>query len=120
MGTAFNDRLADEFAAVMLVLSFVDPALNLTRIKPDPKFINEDIMSFMHQKEMKFHYEEAKSDCSVTQKLDVDMFCFCMTAWLDGTTSKGVYGEQQKEFNMYQCCFCSMWYHKYCLKNLWP
>ena len=50
MGTAFNDRLVDEFAAVMLVLSFVDPALNLTRIKPDPKFINEDIMSFMRQK----------------------------------------------------------------------
>ena len=116
MGTVFNDRLADEFAAVMLVLSFVDPALNLTRIKPDPKFINEDIMSFMCQKEMKFHYDEAKSDCSVTQKLDVDMLCFCMTAWLDGTTSKAVYGEQQ-EFNMYQCCFCSMWYHKYCLKT---
>ena len=116
MGTAFNDQLADEFAALILVLSFADPSLNMTRIKPDPKFIEEDLMSFMDQEVTKFHYEVTKFDCSKTQLMQADMLCFCMTTWLDGTTSKAIYGDQQKEFNMYQCTLCAMWYHKYCLK----
>jgi len=48
----------------------------------------------------------------------IDLYCFCLTAWIDGSTSKSIYGEQQKQFKVYQCSNCNNWFHKECLTKL--
>ncbi|XP_065887174.1 uncharacterized protein [Dysidea avara] len=45
----------------------------------------------------------------------VQLFCYCQTPWVDGSTSAALYGNSQRDFNMYNCSKCDNWFHKYCL-----
>lgn len=50
-----------------------------------------------------------------TKEDTVDISCLCRTPWIEGTTSKAIYGDKQKLFNMHICCKCNNWYHYHCL-----
>ena len=55
-----------------------------------------------------------KPYCHATNKTVV-LHCLCCP-WIEGTTSKAVYGEKlQKSFDMHVCIKCNTWFHKYCL-----
>jgi len=45
----------------------------------------------------------------------VQLYCYCQTPWIDGSTSAALYGDSQRDFNMYNCSVCDNWFHKYCL-----
>jgi hypothetical protein len=62
--------------------------------------------------------DEETEAFSVTYEETVMCFCFCMTAWIDGTTSAAIYGCEQKQFNAHCCSKCNNWFHMYCLKML--
>ena len=38
---------------------------------------------------------------SVVEK--IQLLCVCLTPWIDGSTSKAIYQEKQKEYNVYVC-----------------
>ncbi len=46
---------------------------------------------------------------------NVPLICICQTPWIEGSTSKAVYREKQKQFNSHRCCTCLRWFHYYCL-----
>ena len=50
---------------------------------------------------------------SQTEK--VVLYCLCQSPWIEGTTSKAIYGKDQKEFNSHACVKCENWFHKHCL-----
>ena len=43
------------------------------------------------------------------------LYCFCLTAWIDGSTSLAIYEQQQKEYKEFECSKYKDWYHKACL-----
>ena len=47
---------------------------------------------------------------------DVSLLCICCCPWIEGTTSRAIYGDRQKEFNVHNCVKCLNWFHTYCLK----
>ena len=88
----------------------------LAKVKVDTNFSSQDICSYIRNKKASFHFSMNNSDhCeSVVQK--TQLLCMCKTAWIDGTTSKAIYQERQKEYNAYQCFLCKNWFHMQCLK----
>ena len=50
-----------------------------------------------------------------TQVDHVQLYCYCLTPWIEGTTSYAIYGDKQKDYNVYNCSECDNWYHKCCL-----
>ena len=42
-------------------------------------------------------------DFCKTQVENVPLLCYCLTPWIDGSTSAAIYGKKQKEFNVYNC-----------------
>ena len=50
----------------------------------------------------------------LTQRLI--LYCLCRSPWIQGTTSKAIYGGNQKSFNSHVCCRCQNWFHIYCLQ----
>ena len=57
----------------------------------------------------------AKKDYSKTVQDTVQLYCYCKSPWVDGSTSAAIYGNSQRDFNMYNCSTCDDWFHKYCL-----
>ena len=55
------------------------------------------------------------SDFCKTQVDHVQLYCYCLTPWIKGTTSYAMYGDKQKDYNVYNCSECDNWYHKCCL-----
>ena len=55
------------------------------------------------------------SDFCKTQVDQVQLYCYCLTPWIEGTTSHAIYGDKQKDYNVYNCSGCDNWYHKCCL-----
>ena len=47
--------------------------------------------------------------------LTVQLYFYCKSFWVDGSTSAAIYGNSQWDFNMYNCSICDNWFHKYCL-----
>jgi len=45
----------------------------------------------------------------------VQLYCYCQTPWVDGSTSAAIYGNAQRDYNMHNCSKCDNWFHKYCL-----
>ena len=43
------------------------------------------------------------------------LYCFCLTTWIDGSTSLAIYEQLHKEYKAYECSRCKNWYHKACL-----
>ena len=57
----------------------------------------------------------SNSDFCRTQVDCVQLYCYCLTPWIEGTTSLAIYGDKQKEYNVYNCSGCDNWFHKCCL-----
>ena len=116
LGVTCCDKQADKIAAILLVASCRDPSISISRVKVDTLFSSQDIYSYMKNKTTSFHLSIGNSDHykSVVEK--IQLLCVCLTPWIDGSTSKAIYQEKQKEYNVYQCSHCKNWYHKYCLK----
>lgn len=47
----------------------------------------------------------------------MSLICYCLTSWVEGSTSCAIYGSKQKEFMAYSCIEYDNWYHKHCLKT---
>ena len=54
------------------------------------------------------------SDFRKTQVDHVQMYCYCLTPWIEGTKSYAIYGDKQKDYNVHNCSGCDNWYHKCC------
>ena len=94
-----------------------DPDTCLANIRIDLKSTTQDILNFVKRRTIFFHTSICKQQYRKSQVNDVELLCFCLTLWIEGSTSKAVYQEGQKEYNVYNCSRCNNWYHKACLKT---
>ena len=56
-----------------------------------------------------------KKDFCKNKEEEIYLYCYCLTTWIEGTTSTAFYGNMQREFNMYNCSKCDNWFHRFCL-----
>ena len=52
----------------------------------------------------------SNSDFCKAQVDRVRLYCYCHTPWIEGTTSYAIYGDKQKEYNVYNCNGCDNWF----------
>ena len=118
----FNTDYADVITAVLLIGVCMDEHLDLSKVKLN----NEDAIRWLHNflslKEVKLN-DKMFDLCTKSEEKpemdEVQLHCFCLTPWIDGSTSKAIYNTQQKDYKAYQCCICLDWFHKACLVKLY-
>ena len=90
---------------------------NLFKVRLNLNLSAEQLLQFMkdNHETIAMNTGSDKDYCP-TEVVNIELHCFCMTPWIDGSTSAAIYGSKQKEFNMHNCCKCNKWYRKYCLR----
>ena len=77
------------------------------------------IMGIVSNKTDVVSFTVANGPYCKTEKMAIDLLCFCYTPWIEGSTSKALYGKKkQKIFNVHCCSNCNNWYHTHCLQFL--
>lgn len=106
-GVQFSDDKADEISAMLLLVACTDPSAQLSKVRIDLSNMNAKFHQLMEQEDgsMQVMIETSSEDYCKTQIIKVDLYCFCLTPWIEGSTSAAVYGAKvQKEFNVHNCC----------------
>ena len=76
----------------------------------------EQLLQFQNDMKGSLRVEVVSSEYCKTVVTQVPLYCYCMTPWIQGSTSVAIYGSKQKEFNVHNCCKCDNWFHEFCLK----
>lgn len=116
----YSSEIADAITAVLLISICMDGGLNLAKVNLDTQVTLEYLQHFLSMTTTvtTLHVCTEPKEFSSSRVDKVDLYCFCLTAWIDGSTSQAIYGKLQKQYNVYQCSKCENWYHKACLAKL--
>ena len=112
-GVQFSEESEDILLAGLLYHACSHPSTDLSVVRFSEQELMDDIKSFMEGETSINFKREAGPFC---KSKDVSLYCICHTPWIEGSTSKVIYGNNQKQFNSHKCCKCGNWFHKYCLK----
>ena len=121
VGVRFYDpEIADAITAVFLISVCLDRGLNLAKVNLDTQATLQYLQHFLSMTTANntLHVSTEPKEFSSSRVDKVDLYCFCLTAWIDGSTSQAIYGKLQKQYNAYQCSKCDNWFHKACLIKL--
>ena len=116
-----NSEYADVISAVLLLITCIDHSLDLARINADYEVASQCLISFISlddtniNKSILKDISIAPAEFAKSRVFNVKLYCFCLTAWIDGSTSLAIYEQQQKEYKAFECSKCKDWYHKACL-----
>ena len=91
------------------------PDIDLSVVRFSEPNLKHDVKLFMENNSLLRFKREAGPFCK-NEEEDIALYCICHTPWIEGSTSKAIYGANQKQFNSHRCCKCNNWFHKYCLK----
>lgn len=108
-GVQFCDENPDELTAMLLLMA-CDTAGRfkvLSKVRFDINLAAQQLLQFMNNDEGTFMITTADRDFCKGQAFEVELHCFCMTPWIEGTTSAIIYGSKQKDFDMHICCKCA-------------
>ena len=47
----------------------------------------------------------------------VKLICICRSPWIEGSTSRAIYGDKQNDFASHVCCKCKNWFYHFCLRK---
>jgi len=117
----FDHKSTDVITAVLLIAVCMNERLDLAKVDLDIQAASQYLHNFVSLKNddittLKLSIKAEEFHQSKTDS--VNLYCFCLTAWIDGSTSKAIYGQTQKEYKAYQCSNCKDWFHKACLVKL--
>ena len=90
------------------------PDVDLSVVRFSEHELKVDVKLFMEDKASIRFKRETGPFCKSKEE-DVMLYCICHKPWIEESTSKAIYGTNQKQFNCHRCCNCSNWFHKYCL-----
>lgn len=116
VGVQFLEQNQDILLAGLLFDACNDPMTDLSLKRYDVLQLQSEIPSFTTGDTYSLPSQTAKAMFRKSRCHDVELLCLCRSPWIEGTTSKAVYGERQKEFNVHSCIKCNNWFHAYCLK----
>ena len=120
----FSTDYADVITAVLLIIACMDEHQDLAKIDLNNEAAIRFLQNFLSLKEFDLNNEifdlcAKLEDCYQQPEIhEIKLYCFCLTPWIDGSTSVAIYNKQQKEYKAYQCCICLDWFHKACLVKL--
>ena len=117
-----NPECADIFSAVLLLITCLDHQLDLARVNADFEVASQCLNSFIALDDTNIN-KSIIQDISIISSakfaecktFNLKLYCFCLTTWIDGSTSLAIYEQLQKEYKAYECSKCKNWYHKACL-----
>ena len=117
----FDSDHADVITAVLLIRVCMDEHLDLSKVELNSEAAMGWLHNFLSLKEMELN-DKMFDLCTRPGKQpeidEIQLHCFCLTPWIDGSTSVAIYCKQQKEYKAYQCSICLDWFHKACLVKL--
>jgi len=114
-----DDHEADVVTAILLIISCLIPTQDLSKICIDHETASKLLIDFLDDININQHLTKhlSSKQFSKPRTETVKLHCFCLTPWIDGSTSAAMYEKEQKEFNAYHCSKCNDWFHKRCLKK---
>ena len=110
--------MEDVLLAGLLYFICSSPDNNLSNVRYNTSLLKSELITFLSDEDsvLCFTYQEETRPFCKTNHEEVPLYCLCKSPWIEGTTSKAIYGKIQKEFNSHACAKCSNWFHKYCLR----
>jgi len=122
MGVQFvNPEYTDAISALLLLITCIDHSLDLARVNTDFEVASQCLSSFVYLEDTSIYKTILKDiniasvEFSKARVFSIKLHCFCLTAWIDGSTSLAIHEHLQKEYKAYECSKCKDWCHKACL-----
>ena len=113
-GVQFSDDNEDTVLAAVLSHLYLFPHIqDVTTIRCNEERVIEDLLNCKYPKQSTSHTDGLSF--FETQDEVVELHCLCCSPWIKGSTSKVMYGDKQKMFNMHTCSICRNWFHYHCL-----
>ena len=79
------------------------PSVTCQKKRYDVLQLQSEIPSFVRHDKSSLVSQIAKGMFCKSKSRDVALLCICHSPWIEGTTSKAIYGDKQKEFNVHNC-----------------
>ena len=114
-GVQFIESEEDILLAGLVFHACYQPESDLSKVRYKPHVLLQEIQALMTDEVTFLSTQNDKKGFCSTKTDNIELPCVCQTPWIEGTTSKAIYGTQQKEFNIHVCCKCARWYHNHCL-----
>ena len=109
-GVQFSDDNEDIVLAAILSHLYLFPHIqDVTTIWCNEERVIEDLLNNEYPKQSFSHTDGLSF--SETQDEVVELHCLCCSPWIEGSTSKAIYGEKQKMFNTHSCSIFRNWFH---------
>ena len=112
-----DDDTAEVVAGILLLYVCKYPSEDLCKVRVG---LDDSLLQLYNVLDNNFELLDTVTTTSTSEfcKSQVDrvqLYCYCLTPWIEGTTSFAIYGDKQKDYNVYNCSGCDNWYHKCCL-----
>ena len=114
-GVQFIESEEDILLAGLVFHACYQPESDLSKVRYKPHVLLQEIQALMTDEVTYLSTQNDKKGFCSTTTDNIELLCVCQTPWIEGTTSKAIYGTQQKEFIIHVCCKCARWYHNHCL-----
>ena len=89
----YDSEIADAITAVLLISVCMDGGLNLAKVNLDTQTTLQYLQHFHSMTTVTtLHICNEPKEFSSSRVDNVDLHCFCLTAWIDGSTSQAIYG----------------------------
>ena len=98
-----------------------EPQINLSKVRINVPFVTQQIYNVSLGKSQSIQslkFDIARGAFCKANIVTVALHCICFRPWIDGSTSAIIYEKNQKDYNLWQCCRCLIWFHPYCLKEI--
>lgn len=113
-GVQFSEESEELLLAGLLYHACCYPNVDLSVVRFSEHELRVDVKLFM-ENEASIRFKREPGPFCKSKEEDVMLYCICHKPWIEGSTSKAIYGTNQKQFNCHRCCRCNNWFHKYCL-----
>ena len=113
-GVQFTQCDQDVLLAGLLLNACVFPHDELSMKRYDISVLKREILSFLEGEVKSHSLDLLKPQAHFAKQNQKRLYCI-VYVWIEGTTSKAIYGKDQKEFNSHACVKCENWFHKHCL-----
>ena len=118
-GVQISDTIQELLLAGLIYFTckYKDEDLTLLRFENENTLL-DDINHFMNGEDY-ITSSNAKGPFCKTKSEVVQLICrpTCRSPWIEGSTSRAIYGEKQKEFASHVCSKCKNWFHYFCLRQ---
>ena len=98
IGVQFSEESEDVLLAGLLYHACGFPDIDLSIVRFSESDLKHDIKLFMENASSLRFKREAGPFCKSKEE-DIALYCICHMSWIEGSTSKAIYGANQKQFN---------------------